>query len=103
MPAFAVLLYAWPSLAAWELLRLTKPSRHVWPLVFSNGLLVALNREFFVVMNKDKWNSLPKDIQKTLLDLRKDYIMYFGQKLMDDEMKCLARWESPTSLRTKAT
>jgi phosphatidate cytidylyltransferase len=39
---FSALLYLLVSLAAWELLRLTRPSRHVWPLVFSNGLLVAL-------------------------------------------------------------
>lgn len=42
LPWFAVLLYLLASLAAWELLRLTRPSRHVWPLVFSNGLLIAL-------------------------------------------------------------
>lgn len=41
-PYFSALLFLLISLAAWELLRLTKPSRHVWPLVFSNGLLVAL-------------------------------------------------------------
>ncbi len=42
VPWFAALLYLLASLAAWELLRLTRPSRHVWPLAFSNGLLIAL-------------------------------------------------------------
>ena len=42
VPYFAALLYLLVSLAAWELLRLTRPSRHVWPLAFTNGLLVAL-------------------------------------------------------------
>jgi phosphatidate cytidylyltransferase len=42
VPYFSALLYLLVSLAAWELLRLTRPSRHVWPLAFSNGLLVAL-------------------------------------------------------------
>jgi phosphatidate cytidylyltransferase len=42
VPAFAALLFLLVSLAAWELLRLTRPSRHVWPLAFTNGLLVAL-------------------------------------------------------------
>lgn len=42
VPWFAALLYALASLAAWELLRLTGPSRHAWPPVFANGLLVAL-------------------------------------------------------------
>lgn len=44
-------------------------------------------------MNRDQFLKFPKDIQKILLDLRKDYIVYFGQRLMDDESKCLARWE----------
>lgn len=42
LPWFSALLYILVSLAAWELLRLTRPSRHVWPLAFSNGLLIAL-------------------------------------------------------------
>jgi phosphatidate cytidylyltransferase len=42
VPYFSALLYLLASLAALELLRLTRPSRHVWPLAFSNGLLVAL-------------------------------------------------------------
>jgi len=42
VPYFSALLYLLASLAAWELMRLVKPSRHAWPLVFSNGLLVAL-------------------------------------------------------------
>lgn len=42
VPYFSLLLYLLVSLAAWELVRLVKPSRYAWPLVFSNGLLVAL-------------------------------------------------------------
>ncbi len=42
VPWFAVLLYLLASLAAWELLRLTRPAPHVWPLAFSNGLLIAM-------------------------------------------------------------
>lgn len=42
VPYFSALLYLLVSLAAWELARLVKPSRHAWPLIFSNGLLVAL-------------------------------------------------------------
>jgi phosphatidate cytidylyltransferase len=42
LPHFSALLFLLVSLAAWELLRLTRPSPHVWPLAFSNGLLVAL-------------------------------------------------------------
>lgn len=39
---FSATLYLLISLAALELVRLTRPSRYVWPLVFINGLLVAL-------------------------------------------------------------
>ena len=42
VPYFSALLYLLVSLAAWELMRLVKPSRYAWPLVFINGLLVAL-------------------------------------------------------------
>jgi len=42
VPYFSALLFLLVSLAAWELLRLTRPSPHVWPLAFTNGLLVAL-------------------------------------------------------------
>jgi phosphatidate cytidylyltransferase len=42
LPHFSALLFLLVSLAAWELLRLTRPSPYVWPLAFTNGLLVAL-------------------------------------------------------------
>ncbi|MBN2346494.1 MAG: phosphatidate cytidylyltransferase [Candidatus Aminicenantes bacterium] len=42
VPYFAALLYLLVSLAVLELLRLTRPSRHMWPLAFINGVLVAL-------------------------------------------------------------
>jgi phosphatidate cytidylyltransferase len=42
VPFFSSLLFLLVSMAAWELLRLTRPSRHVWPLAFTNGMLIAL-------------------------------------------------------------
>lgn len=39
---FSALLYLLISLAAWELICLTRPQNFSWPLVFANGLLVAL-------------------------------------------------------------
>ncbi len=42
VPYFSALLYLLASMAAWELARLAKPSGYALPLVFSNGLLVAL-------------------------------------------------------------
>jgi len=42
VPYFSALLYLLVSLAAYELVRLTQPQNFPWPLVFANGLLVAL-------------------------------------------------------------
>jgi phosphatidate cytidylyltransferase len=39
---FSALLYLLVSLAAWELVRLTRPQNFSWPLIFANGLLIAL-------------------------------------------------------------
>lgn len=39
---FSALLYLLVSLAAWELVRLARPRNFSWPLIFANGLLVAL-------------------------------------------------------------
>jgi len=33
---------------------------------------------FFVVMNLDKWNSLPKDIQKTIEEINKEWVGKYG-------------------------
>jgi phosphatidate cytidylyltransferase len=42
VPYFSAVLYLLVSLAAWELVRLARPGDHSWPLIFANGLLVAL-------------------------------------------------------------
>jgi phosphatidate cytidylyltransferase len=42
VPYFSAVLYLLVSVAAWELVRLARPGNYSWPLVFSNGLLVAL-------------------------------------------------------------
>lgn len=39
---FSALLYLLVSLAAWELVRLTRPQNFSLPLIFANGLLIAL-------------------------------------------------------------
>jgi phosphatidate cytidylyltransferase len=46
LPYFSILLYLLISLAALEMVRLARPSRYVLPLVFGNGLLVALAFSF---------------------------------------------------------
>lgn len=40
---------------------------------------VAYTTTFFVVMNKDKWNELPADIQKIITDLNKEWAVKHGQ------------------------
>ena len=42
VPYFSALLYCLISLAVWELVRLTRPQNFSLPLIFANGLLVAL-------------------------------------------------------------
>ncbi len=39
---------------------------------------VAYTTTFFVVMNKDKWNALPSDIQKIIMDINKEWINKHG-------------------------
>jgi len=46
---------------------------------------------FAVVMNMDKWNSLPKDVQKVFADLRVEQSEWTG-KYMDDHVKAAMDW-----------
>jgi TRAP-type C4-dicarboxylate transport system substrate-binding protein len=39
----------------------------------------AYTTTFFVVMNKDKWNSLPPDIQKTIREINKEWVKKHGE------------------------
>ena len=40
---------------------------------------------FFVVMNKDRWNSLPKDVQDTIREINKEWIGKHGQAWDDSD------------------
>ncbi|MGD9301609.1 MAG: TRAP transporter substrate-binding protein [Desulfobacterales bacterium] len=46
---------------------------------------------FAVVMNMDKWNSLPKDVQKVFSDLRVEQTEWTGN-YMDDHVKAAMEW-----------
>ncbi|HOE16986.1 MAG TPA: TRAP transporter substrate-binding protein [Syntrophorhabdaceae bacterium] len=46
---------------------------------------------FSVVMNKDKWNSLPADVKKVLDDLRREQAEWTG-KYVDDHVKESLKW-----------
>lgn len=39
----------------------------------------AYTTTFFVVMNKDKWNSLPDDVKKTIRQINKEWIVKHGK------------------------
>jgi len=39
---------------------------------------IANTSTFYVVMNKDKWNSLPKDVQETIIQINKEWIPKHG-------------------------
>jgi TRAP-type C4-dicarboxylate transport system substrate-binding protein len=50
---------------------------------------------FAVVMNMDKWNSLPKDVQKVMDDLRVEQAKWTGN-YMDNHVKTAVEWSKNT-------
>ena len=59
------------------------------PGVHGNG--GALASGFY--MSQKKFNALPKDTQKMLLDLRREYGVRYAQTLMDDESAIRKEWQ----------
>ena len=58
------------------------------PYVTEANLFVV---SFAVVMNKDKWNSLPADVKKVIDDLRREQADWTG-KYVDDHVKEAITW-----------
>jgi TRAP-type C4-dicarboxylate transport system substrate-binding protein len=50
---------------------------------------------FAVVMNMDKWNALPKDVQKVMDDLNREQAEWTG-KYMDDHVQESIEWSKET-------
>ena len=46
---------------------------------FTASYNIANTTTFFVVMNKDKWNSLPKDIQQIIEEINNEWIAQHGE------------------------
>jgi len=46
----------------------------------------AYTTSFFVVMNKDKWNALPPDVQKTIEQINREWAVKHGQAWDDSDM-----------------
>jgi TRAP-type C4-dicarboxylate transport system substrate-binding protein len=57
-----------------------------------NGNGGALASGFF--MSQKKFNAFPKDTQKLLMDLRRDYGVHLAQGLMNDEGAIRKEWET---------
>lgn len=47
----------------------------------------AYTTSFFVVMNKDKWNALPGDIQKTIDEINKEWVVKHGKAWDESDME----------------
>jgi TRAP-type C4-dicarboxylate transport system substrate-binding protein len=58
------------------------------PFATETNLFVV---SFAVVMNKDKWNSLPDDVKKVLDDLRRDQALWTGN-YVDNHVKEALAW-----------
>jgi TRAP-type C4-dicarboxylate transport system substrate-binding protein len=48
---------------------------------------MAYTSSFFVVMNKDKWNSLPVDTQKIIEEINQEWILKHGQAWDSSDME----------------
>ncbi len=62
-----------------------------------NGNGGALASGFY--MSQKKFSALPKDTQKMLLDLRREYGIRYAQTLMDDESAIRKDWETKHGVR----
>ncbi len=56
---------------AWRFAEVTKYSIACYPVAYSVG--------FFVVMNKKKWNELPNDIKKIIREVNKEWVIKHGK------------------------
>lgn len=59
------------ALYGWKLAEVVKSTTEDYPCAYFSA--------FFVTMNKEKWNALPPDIQKTIESVNKEYIEKAGK------------------------
>ena len=51
---------------------------------------------FSVIMNKDKWDSLPADVQKVMMDLKEEQSLWTGT-YMDEQIKRAIAWSKESN------
>ncbi|MCP4688963.1 MAG: C4-dicarboxylate ABC transporter substrate-binding protein, partial [Desulfobacterales bacterium] len=64
-------VYPWEANKGWKLGEVAKYT--------TANFSSAYTTSFFVVMNKDKWNSLPADVQKTIEKINAEWIVKHGE------------------------
>jgi len=53
------------------------------------------------LMNRKVWNSLPKDVQNIMIQLRKDYAAHYAKELMALESKIIEKWKSKYGVKVR--
>jgi TRAP-type C4-dicarboxylate transport system substrate-binding protein len=64
-------VYPWEVNKGWKMGEVTK--------YCTSAFTAAYTTSFFVVMNKDKWNSIPKDLQNVINEINEEWIIKHGE------------------------
>ncbi len=75
-------VYPWEANKGWKLGEVAKYS--------TANFSSAYTTSFFVVMNKDKWNALPADVQKVIEEINAEWIVKHGKAWDDSDALGLA-------------
>lgn len=70
-------MYPLESNKGWKLGEVVKYCTLSLPVAYTSG--------FYVVMNKDKWNALPKDVQEIIGQINKEWVDKHGQAWVDSD------------------
>jgi len=72
-------VYPWESNKGWRLGEVTD--------YCTAAFSAAYTTSFFVVMNKDRWNSLPADVQTTIREINKEWAVKHGEAWDSSDME----------------
>jgi len=79
-------MYPMESNKGWKLGEVVKYGTLHYSMAYTSG--------FFVVMNKDKWMSLPDDVKKTIAQINQEWIPKHGQAWIDSDKEGREFFES---------